>query len=763
MKKMITLLSIFLSVYAFGQKTYVYFQNNTSMALSVSCTQTGDHIMETSEWWGKTGNLTPWQRNTNVLWTNRDAGVHNGNTFYHTVNLTSGGETVQLKLKMTGSLIGSSIWCSAAGPGFSQAWYSDRNFHSQNFTLNGKSVTIKYAFYFTGGYDDILYTLHENDPFPIQTSDISNPRKINILTQNSYMRPSELFFDDQSVRKDYYDDLLHNYDAIIFQELFDDDVRANILSQLAAEYPYQSTVVDILNHSALDPVQDGGILIVSRWPIESQDQFLFGNNCNADDCLAYKGFKYCKINKLGVKYHLFGTHMDAFNDEIDVNIRKSQLQQAKTYMAGKSIPTNEAVLFGGDLNIDKITNKWGEYDSLWTPFFGAQSPVFDNPLNPSWNSQTNQYLSGTSDPAEYLDYVLPMKSNLLPTTNINQVIPYRTIADAMWKKFDISDHYGVRGVFEYPGSIPVCSIPAGLTISNITASSCTASWTASGTGGYNVRYKTVAGSVWTTLSAPVNTITISGLAAGTAYEVQVQNKCEGLLNSSWSSSVNFSTLSNACTDSYEANESRTTAKTIAVNTDIFAKIATSADVDWFKFSNTTAQKNIKVVLSNLPANYDLQLYDSKGSLLKTSASTGTTNEQVTYNTTKTGTYYAKVYGVSGAANSACYTLQAVISNVNMRLAEPAEIEAEVKQQADFRLYPNPVKDELTIEFNMEQDSRVFLSVFDIYGKLVSSETYNGLSGTNAFYKNVSDLEHGFYIVTLSDSDSILYKGKFVRN
>lgn len=764
MKRIFTVLSIFLTIYAFGQKTYVYFQNNTSLSLGVNCTQTGDHVMAASEWWGTTGNLTPWQRNTNVLWTNRDAGVHNGNTFYHTVNLTSGGETVQLKLKMTGSLIGSSIWCSAAGPGFSQAWYTDRNFHSQNFMLNGKSVTIKYAFYFTGGYDDILYTLHENDPFPIQAADIANPRKVNILSQNAYMRPSELFFDDQDVRKDYYDDVLHNYDAIIFQELFDDDVRVSMLSQLAAEYPYQSTIVDVPNHGALDPVQDGGILIVSRWPIETQDQFLFGNNCNADDCLAYKGFKYCKINKLGVKYHLFGTHMDAFNEEIDVNIRKAQLQQAKTYIAGKSIPADEAVLFGGDLNIDKITNKWGEYDSLWTPFFGAQAPVFDNPLNPSWNSQTNHYLSGTSDPAEYLDYVLPMKSNLLPTTTINQVTPYRTNADAMWKKFDISDHYGIRGIFEYPGSVPTCVIPGGLIVSAITATSCTASWSAvSGTSGYNVRYKTVAGTVWTTLSAAANTVTITGLSGGTAYEVQVQNKCAGLLNSSWSTSVNFNTLNTACTDSYEANESRTAAKTIAVNTDIFAKIATSADVDWFKFSNATAQKNIKVVLSNLPANYDLQLYDSKGNLLRTSANTGTTNEQVTYNTTKTGTYYARVYGVSGTSSAACYTLKAIISNTSLRLSEPEESDTEISQETAVRLYPNPVKDDLTLEFNMAEEGRVYLSVFDIYGKLVSSETYNGYDGINAIYKNVTDLENGFYIVTLSDSDNLLYKGKFVKN
>ncbi len=765
MKKILLLFSIFLSIYAYSQKTYVYFQNNTSLSFTVSCTQTGDHIMESSEWWGSSATLSPWHRNTNLLWTNRDGGVHNGNTFYHTVNLTSAGETVQLKLKMTGNLIGSTIWCSAAGPGFSHAWFTDRNFHSQTFTLNGKSMTIKYAFYLTGGYDDILYTIHENDPFPIAATDLTNPRKINILSQNAYMRPSELFFDDQSVRKDYYDDVLHNYDAILFQELFDDDVRASMLSQLAAEYPYQSTVVDIPNHSALDPVQDGGILIVSRWPIETQDQFLFGNNCNADDCMAYKGFKYCRINKLGVKYHLFDTHMDAFNEEVDVNIRKSQLQQAKTFIASKAIPTSEAVVFGGDLNIDRITNKFGEYDSLWTPFFDAQQPTFDAVMNPSWNSNTNKYLASTSDPAEYLDYVLAMKSNLLPTVAVNQVTPYRTIADAMWKKFDISDHYGIKGTFTYNGSIPTCPTSSGLVISSITTNSAVATWTAvSGTIGYNVRYKPTTSSNWTTIAASTNTAPLNGLTAGTAYEVQVQNNCGGLLFGSWSTSVTFTTLSNTCTDTYEANETRTTAKTIAVNTDITAKIGTSTDVDWFKFTTTTTQKNIKVNLSNLPANYDLQLYDSKGVLLRTSANTGTTAEQVIYNTTKSGTFYAKVYGVSGATNSACYTLRATISASSLRLAEAEEVATEaIKKDDHVRLYPNPVNQQFSLAFNLETANQVTISIFDISGKLIAADLFDGEEGSNVFYKDVQSYENGFYIITLHSKDGVLYNGKFVKN
>ncbi|MES2619373.1 MAG: endonuclease/exonuclease/phosphatase family protein [Bacteroidota bacterium] len=769
MKKIFTLLFWLLTFQAFSQVTYVYFQNNTSLSFGVSCTQTGDHVMSAGEWWGMSGSLIPWTRNTNVLWTNRETGVHNGNTFYHTVFLTSAGETVQLKLKMEGNLIGSDIWASAAGPGFSDAWFSDRSFHTQNFTLNGKSMTIKYTFYFTGGFDDVLYTIQENDPFPIPSNDLSNARKLNVLTQNAYMRPSELFFDDQDTRKHYYDDLLHNYDAIIFQEMLDDDVRADMLAQLSAEYPYQTQVVDVPNHSDFDPIQDGGVLIISRWPLEAEDQYLFGSTCHLDDCTAYKGFKYCKMNKLGVRYHLFGTHMDAFNEIEDVNIRKTQLQMARSFINSKSISTSEAVLFGGDLNIDKLTNKWGEYDSLWTNFFGAQMPTYIGGLNASWDTETNTYLESTSDAPEYLDYVLAMKPNLLPTTATNQVTPYRTVNGDMWEKFDISDHYGVRGVFQYPGSAPSCPVVSSVSVSNITQTSATVSWNmTSSVLGYNVRLKQTVGTIWTNMTTAVTNINITGLTAGTNYEVQIQTKCDGLLTSAWSPSTNFTTLSiPSCADVYEANNTRAKAKAIPLNTNITAQIGLATDEDWFKFSNTTAQKNIIANLTNLPANYNLQLYDSKGNLLATSANGGTTNEQVTYNASKAATFYVRVYGVSGAFSSSCYTLKVSLSNISLKTDEIEEIvikkeEEIIVTENTVKLYPNPAGAQFTMDFMLQGERPLFTTVYDLNGRIVSQETFRGTAGANTFSKNIEDLVSGLYIVILSDEKDILYKGKFAK-
>ena len=185
-------------------------------------------------------------------------------------------------------------------------------------------------------------------------------------------------------------------------------------------------------------------------------------------------------------------------------------------------------------------------------------------------------------------------------------------------------------------------------------------------------------------------------------------------------------------------------------------------MDWFKFTNTTAQKNIKLNLTNLPANYNLQLYNSSGSLLKTSANTGTTSEQVTYNTNKVATYYAKVYNVSGSNSALCYNLLATISNTALRLEESDNV-VEALKLSPLKIYPNPTTNRLTIEFDLDAEAPILLSIYDVSGKLISTENFEGVEGANALYKDVLDLTNGFYIITISSEDKFLYNAKFIKN
>lgn len=87
-----------------------------------------------------------------------------------------------------------------------------------------------------------------------------------------------------------------------------------------------------------------------------------------------------------------------------------------------------------------------------------------------------------------------------------------------------------------------------------------------------------------------------------------------------------------------------------MNTDITALINKSSDVDWYKFTTVAPNTKVKVTVTNLPADYDVKMYNSSVTLLYTSQNGGTTSEQIIRNSTTATTLYLKVYGYSSAFN-----------------------------------------------------------------------------------------------------------------
>ncbi len=444
---------------SFAQYTNVYFQNNTDLTFAYSSTSSAP----TSDWTGQSGSSAPFQRSTEMMNFRRGFTSFTTLNYNLTTTLTApSGETIDLQIAYQIDWTGTSFEHSAAGPGFNHGWRSDQTIYTETpFVIDGENYILRYQSYSTlpsGLYDDVLYAIyHETDPtYSVLASDATNPDILNVMSYNVYMRPEALFPDDQTVRADHIHNYVNDMDAILLQEVFDNGPRATLLANLAAEYPYQTTVVDDTGNA----LEDGGILIVSKWPIEVEDQLLWGTNCNEDDCLANKGVKYARINKLGKKYHLFATHMDAFNEVVDVNIRKDQLVLWKNYVDSKNIPLDEGVVLGGDFNIDKYTNKLGEYDSLWGNFAGNQ-PVYSG-LDYSWHSDLNHYLLDATDTPEHLDYVINRIDHRTALSATNDVLNLRSNHIDMWRKFDLSDHQAIWGrfVWDIPLSIELISFSA---------------------------------------------------------------------------------------------------------------------------------------------------------------------------------------------------------------------------------------------------------------------------------------------------------------
>jgi hypothetical protein len=304
--------------------------------------------------------------------------------------------------------------------------------------------------------------------------------------------------------------------------------------------------------------------------------------------------------------------------------------------------------------------------------------------------------------------------------------------------------------------VPVlCGVPASLTSSAITTTGAVVSWGAvSGATSYTLQYKLSTATTWTTVSGLTSTsYSLTGLASLATYNYQVNATCPaGTGNYSGVSS--FTTLSAfpTCTDSYETNNSTNQAKSITVNTNVLAKISTSTDQDWFRFANTTTNKNIKIELSTLPADYNVALYNPSGTLVATSANAGSANEVIIYNTTVVGTYRVRVFNVSSAFNNTyCYTLRASISastfvresGEDVISFEDAEIPAQATL-ANLSLYPNPFSEQLTAQFYSSKEEYLNVYLFDAMGKMVYESKYPAISGNNVIELNGLNLSNGYY-------------------
>jgi hypothetical protein len=302
---------------------------------------------------------------------------------------------------------------------------------------------------------------------------------------------------------------------------------------------------------------------------------------------------------------------------------------------------------------------------------------------------------------------------------------------------------------------PTCGNVSSLSVSGISQTSANVSWTAvSGATGYTLQYKTTASTAWTTVNPTSNSFSITGLVAGTSYNVQVRAVCS-TGNGDYTAST-FTTSTSTCPDNYESNNTTGTAALIPVNTNITAKISSSTDRDWFRFSNTSTQRNIRIDLTNLPADYDVRLYNPSGTQVAISQNGSTTAEVINFNTTLVGTWRVQVYGYNSAFNNnVCYTLRASISASAFREGEEPIEEAVLPPTDEVSLniasiFPNPTNGKLNMQFISAQDQLVEIMITDVAGRVVLTSSINAVEGDNFTTIDMLSLENGYYNVMIND-------------
>ncbi|MEC7120393.1 MAG: sphingomyelin phosphodiesterase [Pseudomonadota bacterium] len=419
--------------------TYVYVTNTTPETVTVAVNHHGTRTLtQGSQWAQEATTIAPYETKR-VLRYNRFSGVKSGHTYNFDTVVSGAGSSVTLKQSMTGTWSGSNIKHGAAGSGFSSPWFTDRKIYRYNTTYAGQPAQAAFKAESTSGYDDFHYTIHQNTvPEPVST----DANELKVLSYNIYALP--MVASKISERLEQLPQNLKGYDAILFQEAFSSD-RTAMLTQLAQEYPYQTHVPYGSGYN----IFDSGVLVASRYPIVNTAEFIYPN-CTGTDCFADKGVIYAEIIKGGKAYHVTSTHTASFDTEAARALRQEHFQQIRALVDQQNIPAFDAVLMGGDFNVNKFL--WPQDYAQMLVNLNATDPISTGYTESTFDPRINK-LAGAAGSGgttiEYLDYVVSSNTHRQPIQTRNDVRIVRSAADPVFMIWDLSDHFPVMGQFHY--------------------------------------------------------------------------------------------------------------------------------------------------------------------------------------------------------------------------------------------------------------------------------------------------------------------------
>ncbi|UVS78198.1 Sphingomyelinase C precursor [Actinokineospora sp. UTMC 2448] len=278
-----------------------------------------------------------------------------------------------------------------------------------------------------------------------------------IATYNVFMLSRALYPNwGQSTRADLIDreGVLAGQDVVVLQELFDNAAGDRLLANLADTYPHRTPTVgrsragwDATTGAYGDTTpEDGGVAILSRWPIAERDQHVYTTGCGADR-LANKGFAYVRLASPAGPVHVIGTHMQAEDPACAdaAAVRATQRAEIAAFLAAEGIPADEPLYVAGDLNVIK---DGPEYPAMLADLDAPAPPYTGHPH--SWDCADNSVCRGQYGPeyaSEHLDYVLTLQGPLLTNETRRVKSPVWTVTSwfRTYSYTDFSDHYPVFG------------------------------------------------------------------------------------------------------------------------------------------------------------------------------------------------------------------------------------------------------------------------------------------------------------------------------
>jgi endonuclease/exonuclease/phosphatase family metal-dependent hydrolase len=415
----------------------IFVVNSTSESLNVQVEQTGDAPLLENEDYIVYENTIPPFATKHILRVNRQRPIASGQEFFFSTRLENAKVNVQLDQKMqsleSDSILSFGATINSVATPLQTGLAIYRTPFNQTDNLIGE---LAYSASNKAIYPDIHYVVTEAYPPAILSP---SSEELSLITYNIWALP--YISNKIKERLQAMPPFLAQYDVLLLQEAFAPE-RDRLIATLEEDYGY-SYVSNILNNPTPN-FFDGGIVLLSRYPIVNQAQFYFPD-CNGAECFTDKGINYIEIIKQGRSYHIFSAHTSSFNNDIARLYRQNQFEQMRAFAESLNIPQNEPVIYGGDFNVNKSLFP-EDYQQMLTTL-DASEPNFtgytDSTFDPFININATAFGTG-GDQIEYLDYVLVSNRYAEPNSNINHVRVPRSTAPSLWRLWDLSDHFPVE-------------------------------------------------------------------------------------------------------------------------------------------------------------------------------------------------------------------------------------------------------------------------------------------------------------------------------
>jgi endonuclease/exonuclease/phosphatase family metal-dependent hydrolase len=233
------------------------------------------------------------------------------------------------------------------------------------------------------------------------------------------------------------------FDAVALSEVFDEPSRAALLDGLGDSYPHRTQLVGARHGGLL--AGNGGVMLVSRWPIELEDEHVFAPRSPLEERFVNKGVVYARLRKGAHAVHVFAAH--AYARFRPASVRHRQFEAMRAFVRSKAIDPTEPVLLAGDLNVHRGCEP--DYRAMLEAL-DAHHPATEG-HDATYDPRDNPLAVGRA--RLFLDYVLYSRSHRTPVRATNAVV---RPSGAEWRVLpwraplrELSDHYPVVGSFSF--------------------------------------------------------------------------------------------------------------------------------------------------------------------------------------------------------------------------------------------------------------------------------------------------------------------------